>query len=166
MSDNDLPEPRDLLATNPEDRPDLARWCYACGDLNPIGLHLHFTVQEDGWTSAPFIADKMHQGYPGFVHGGLVSTLLDEAMGWATYGAGIWALTGKLELSFRKPVPVGETLAVRARINRDRGRLLESEAELRDSKGTLLAEAKGVLVRASGEQAKLIEEQARALGAP
>jgi acyl-coenzyme A thioesterase PaaI-like protein len=108
----------------------------------------------------------MHQGYPGFVHGGLVSTLLDEAMGWATYGAGIWALTGKMELSFRKPVPVGETLTVRGRINNDRGRLLEAEAELRDPNGSLLAQAKAVMVRASGEQAKLIEEQARALGAP
>ncbi len=165
MTDED-PEAKDLTSTNPQRRPDLARWCYACGDLNPIGLHLHFTMQEDGWTSAPFTADKLHQGYPGYVHGGLVTTLLDEAMGWATYGAGIWALTGKLELSFRKPVPVEETLTVRARITRDRGRLIESEAELRDTGGTLLAEAKGVLLRANAEQAKFIEEQAKALGAP
>lgn len=123
-------------------------------------------MQEDGWTTAPFTADKMHQGYPGFVHGGLVTTLLDEAMGWATYGAGIWALTGKLELSFRKPVPVDETLTVRARITRDRGRLIEAEADLRDAGGTVLAQAKGVLLRANAEQAKLIEEQAKALGAP
>ena len=153
-----------LRATNAEDRPDLARWCYACGDLNPIGLHLHFTMQDDGWASAPFVADKLHQGYPGYVHGGLVSTLLDEAMGWATYGAGIWALTGKLELSFRKPVPVDETLTVRARITRDRGRIIEAVAELRDASGMLVADAKGLLFRATGEQAKLIEESARALG--
>jgi acyl-coenzyme A thioesterase PaaI-like protein len=165
MSEDDLAK-KDLLSPDASRRPDLARWCYACGDLNPIGLHLHFTIQEDGWTSAPFTADKMHQGYPGFVHGGLVTTLLDEAMGWATYGAGIWALTGKLELSFRKPVPVDETLTVRARITRDRGRLIESEADLRDASGTVLAQAKGVLLRANAEQAKLIEEQARALGAP
>jgi uncharacterized protein (TIGR00369 family) len=159
-------EAKDVLSPDPKRRPDLARWCYACGDLNPIGLHLHFVMQDDGWTAAPFVADKMHQGYPGFVHGGLVTTLLDEAMGWATYGAGIWALTGKLEMSFRKPVPVDETLTVRARITRDRGRLIESEAELRDASGTLLADAKGVLLRANAEQARMIEEQAKALGAP
>lgn len=159
------PEPTpDLRSPDPQRRPDLARWCYACGDLNPIGLHLHFTLQEDGWCSAPFTADKLHQGYPGYVHGGLVTTLLDEAMGWATYGAGIWALTGKLELSFRKPVPVDETLTVRARITRDRGRLIEATAELRDANGTLLAEATGVLLRATAEQAQRIEEQAKALG--
>lgn len=154
----------EAAAPSPEDRPDLARWCYACGDLNPIGLHLHFTMQDDGWASAPFVAQKLHQGYPGFVHGGLVSTLLDEAMGWATYGVGIWALTGKLETSFRKPVPVEETLTVRARITRDRGRVFESVAELYDTAGTLLAESKGILFRASGEQAKLIAESAKALG--
>lgn len=152
----------DPAAADPAGRPDLARWCYACGDLNPIGLHLHFTMTPDGWAEAPFVADRLHQGYPGFVHGGLVSTLLDEAMGWATYGNGIWALTGKLELSFRKPVPTEETLTVRAGITRDRGRILEATAELRGASGDLLAEAKGVLFRATGEQAKLIEETARA----
>ncbi len=153
----------EAAAPSPEDRPDLARWCYACGDLNPIGLHLHFTMTPDGWAEAPFVAQKLHQGYPGYVHGGLVSTLLDEAMGWATYGNGIWALTGKLDLSFRKPVPIDDTLIVRARITRDRGRILESTAELRDSGGVLLAEAKGILFRATGEQARLIEDSARAL---
>jgi uncharacterized protein (TIGR00369 family) len=159
-------DPKDVLSPDASRRPDLARFCYACGDLNPIGLHLHFTINDDGWTWAPFVADKMHQGYPGYVHGGLVSTLLDEAMGWATYGAGIWALTGKLELSFRKPVPTDETLTVRGRVVRDRGRLIEMEAELRDAAGTLLAQAKGVMLRATAEQAQLIEAQAKALGAP
>jgi len=150
-------------APDPEDRPDLARFCYGCGDLNPLGLHLHFTMTDDGRAEAPFVAQLMHQGYPGFVHGGLVTTLLDEAMGWATYGNGIWALTGKLELSFRKPVPVNERLMVRAGITRDRGRIIEAVATLHDETGVLLAEAKGVLFRASGEQAKLIEESARSL---
>jgi acyl-coenzyme A thioesterase PaaI-like protein len=148
------------LQASEEENPDLARWCYACGDLNPIGLHLHFEEHEDGWFVAPFVADRLHQGYPGYVHGGLVTTLLDEAMGWATYGVGIWALTGKLELRFREPVPIGEKLTVRGRIARDRGRLIEAVAELRTG-DTLLAEASGVLFRATGEQAKLIERTAR-----
>lgn len=144
---------------------DLARWCYACGDLNPVGLHLHFEMQPDGAAVARFTPQPAHQGYPGFVHGGVVSTLLDEAMGWATYGNGIWALTGKMELRFRAPVPAGALLTVRAVITRDRGRTLDAEAQLLDEQGNVLAEAKGLLFRASGEQARLIEESARALGA-
>ena len=143
---------------------DLARFCYACGDLNPIGLHLRFRMEDD-WAIAAFEAQRDHQGYPGYVHGGIVSSLLDEAMGWATYGRGIWALTGKLETRFRGIVPTGRLLEVRARISRDRGRTLDVIAELKDGDGKLLAEATGLLFRATGEQAKLIEQAARAIAA-
>jgi acyl-coenzyme A thioesterase PaaI-like protein len=141
---------------------ELARYCYACGDLNPIGLHLEFEMK-DGWAEAQFVAMQEHQGYPGYVHGGVVSSLLDEAMGWATYGNNIWALTGRLETRFRDIVPTHELLTVRGKIDNDRGRTLEVIAELRDANGKLLAESKGLMFRATGEQARLIEEAARGL---
>jgi acyl-coenzyme A thioesterase PaaI-like protein len=141
---------------------DLARWCYACGDLNPIGLHLEFRMEGD-WAVATFVAQQSHQGYPGYVHGGIVSSLLDEAMGWATYGRGIWALTGKLETRFRDIVPTNELLTVRGTIARDRGRTLEVFAELLDHDGKLLADCKGLMFRATGEQARLIEQAARSM---
>jgi acyl-coenzyme A thioesterase PaaI-like protein len=141
---------------------DLARHCYACGDLNPIGLQLKFRMEGD-WAIADFIAKPDHQGYPGYVHGGLVSTLLDEAIGWATYGKGIWALTGKLETRFKSIVPTGEPLQVRAVITRDRGRTLDATAELTDAQGKVLAEARGLMFRATGQQAELIEQAARAM---
>jgi acyl-coenzyme A thioesterase PaaI-like protein len=144
------------------ERAELARWCYACGDLNPIGLHLHFRMEDD-WAVATFTAQREHQGYPGYVHGGVVSSLLDEAMGWATYGRGIWALTGRLETRFRGIVPTGVPLTVRGHIERDRGRALDVVAELVDPEGKVLAQATGLLFRATGEQAKLIEAAARAM---
>jgi len=137
----------------------VARWCYACGDLNPVGLHMHFRMEGE-WAIAPFVARREHQGYPGFVHGGIVSALLDEAMGWATYGRGVWAVTGRMEMRFRGIVPVDEELEVRGRITRDRGRTLEVMAELRDAKGALLAEAQGLFFRVQGEQARRIAEAA------
>jgi acyl-coenzyme A thioesterase PaaI-like protein len=146
------------------DPADLARWCYACGDLNPIGLHMHFAIKGE-WAVAPFVAQREHQGYPGFVHGGVVSALLDEAMGWATYGRGVWAVTGRMEMRFRGVVPIGEELEVRGRITRDRGRTLEVIAELRDSAGALLAGAEGLFFRVQGEQARRIEEATRRLRA-
>ncbi len=136
---------------------ELARWCYACGDLNPIGLHLEFRVEGE-WAFATFIAQREHQGYPGFVHGGVVGALLDEAMGWATYGRGIWAITGKMEMRFRAIVPTGEALEVRGRIARDRGRSLNVIAELRDGAGKILAEGEGLFFRVGGEQARRIQE--------
>jgi len=142
---------------------DLARWCYACGDLNPKGLHLEFQM-EDEWAVTQFVAEQAHQGYPGYVHGGVVSTLLDEAMGWATYGRGIWALTGRLETRFREIVPTNELLTVRGKIVKDRGRTIEVIAELRDNNGKLLADSKSLMFRATGEQARLIEQAAKGLG--
>ena len=141
---------------------DVARWCYACGDLNPLGLHMHFRVEGE-WAIASFVAKREHQGYPGFVHGGIVSALLDEAMGWATYGRGIWAVTGRMEMRFRGIVPVDEELEVRGRITRDRGRTLEVMAELRDANGAVLAEAEALFFRVKGEQALHIAMAARAL---
>lgn len=155
------PTDQRTTATGAEET-DLARWCYACGDLNPIGLHLQFRMEGD-WAIAGFEAQRDHQGYPGYVHGGIVSSLLDEAMGWATYGRGIWALTAKLDTRFRGIVPTGRPLEVRARITRDRGRTLDVIAELRDAEGKVLAESTGLLFRATGEQARLIEEAARAM---
>jgi len=141
---------------------DLARYCYACGDLNPIGLHLEFKMDGE-WAEAQFVPLPEHQGYPGYVHGGVVSTLLDEAMGWATHGRSIWAVTGRLEMRFRNIVPTHELLTVRGKIQNDRGRTLEVIAELRNNDGKLLAESKGLMFRATGEQARLIEEAARRL---
>ena len=118
---------------------------------------------EGDWAIADFIARPEHQGYPGYVHGGLVSTVLDEAIGWATYGKGIWALTGKLETRFKTIVPTGEPLQVRAVITRDRGRTLDATAELTDAQGKILAEAKAAHVPRHRRAGKAIEQAARAM---
>ena len=65
-------------------------WCFGCGRQNPIGLKL--TFYEDGeqvW--APWTPRHEHQGYEGIVHGGLITTVLDEVMGWAIYVRRLWA---------------------------------------------------------------------------
>ena len=98
------------------------------------------------------------------MHGGIVSALLDEAMGWATYGRGIWAVTGRMQTRFRGVVPVGEELEVRGRITKDRGRRLELMAELRDAGGTVVAESEGLFFRVQGDQARRIAEAVRQLG--
>jgi acyl-coenzyme A thioesterase PaaI-like protein len=124
---------------------------------------MHFRVEGE-WAIAQFVARREHQGYPGFVHGGIVSALLDEAMGWATYGRGIWAVTGRMQMRFRGVVPVSEQLEVRGRITKDRGRTLELMAELRDASGTLLAESEALFFRVRGVQARLMAEAVRQLG--
>jgi uncharacterized protein (TIGR00369 family) len=134
-----------------------ARWCFGCGDQNPKGLKLAFRL-EDGVAVAEFDPDPDHQGFPSHMHGGLVATMLDEAMGWAIYGKGIWAMTARMQVRFRRPVPLDRRLRVSARVVNQRHRLVEARAELRDEGGTLLAEGEGVFFCVTPEKGRELEE--------
>jgi len=127
--------------------------CFACGSANPRGLGLRFRL-EDGRALADFEPSDDFQGYPGHVHGGVVAAVLDEAMGWAAYGAGIWAMTARFTLRFRRPVLLDAPARVAGWVARDRGRFIETRAELRSEGGRLLAQADGLFVRVSGRQAE------------
>jgi len=135
------------------ERPSLARLCFGCGSENPRGLGLRFRLENER-AIAEFTASPDLQGYPGYVHGGGVATMLDEAMGWAAYGQGIWAVTARMTARFRRPVPLEEPLTVRGWVVRDRGRLLTLRSEVRSRQGRLLAEAEGTFVRVSERQAE------------
>jgi len=72
---------------------DFQHWCFACGQLNPGGMKLDFEVSRDR-AEARYTAEQRHQGYDGLLHGGVVTALLDEAMGWAIFHQGIRRCTG------------------------------------------------------------------------
>ena len=135
----------------------LARLCFACGEDNPRGLGMRFELQGDR-AVAQFTVPDYLQGYPGQAHGGGVATMLDEAMGWAAYGRGNWAMTAKLTMRFRAKVPLGELLTVSGWVTRERGRFLEVRAEVRSKEGRLLAEADGLFARIQGDQAEEMRE--------
>jgi uncharacterized protein (TIGR00369 family) len=134
-------------------------WCFACGRANPVGLHLDLRFGADR-AEAEFTADQRHQGYDGIVHGGIVTALLDEVMGWAIFHQGIWAVTTRFALTFRRPVRVGETVVATGALTRDRGRALELHGEIRRaSDGELLADADGTYVRMSETQRTAMVEK-------
>jgi acyl-coenzyme A thioesterase PaaI-like protein len=137
------------------ERPSPARYCFGCGNENPHGLSMHFRLEE-GRARAEFTPPDHLQGFPGRVHGGGVATMLDEAMGWAAYAQGLWAMTARLEVRFRAPVPLGEPLTVEGWVTRDRGRFLELRAEARTRDGRLVAHADGLFARVTGEQAEAL----------
>jgi acyl-coenzyme A thioesterase PaaI-like protein len=141
-----------------------ARLCYACGSANEHGLHMRFRLEGDR-TICEYDPPPFTQGYPGRMHGGVVSSLLDEAMGYAVYYAKQWGATARLNVRFRAPVPMDQRLRVEAWIVNNRGRLMELKAELRDDAGSLLAEADGTFMkldpRFSGEMSDLARRQGR-----
>jgi acyl-coenzyme A thioesterase PaaI-like protein len=129
--------------------------CFGCGSLSPGGLHLHFYEQSDGdgvW--APFTPTTEFEGYGGMIHGGIISTLLDEIMAWSLYRLEIWAVTATMSTRFRKPVEVGVPVRLVGRLVRDRGRILEVAGEVRrEADDVVLAEAGATFMRVPAEQA-------------
>ncbi|VBB07541.1 Hypothetical protein LUCI_2805 [Lucifera butyrica] len=120
-------------------------WCFACGRHNPIGLKLNFREMEDRYVST-FTAGPEHQGYDGIVHGGIVSTLLDEITARYIYAKGYNAVTARLEVRFRQPTPVGQELTVAGRVVGQRGKLYEMQADIRLPDGTVTAEGKATVM--------------------
>ena len=116
-----------------------------------MGLHLQFSTTADG-VRAAFIPRPEHQGFEHVVHGGIISTVLDEAMAWAIAAAGIWAVTGEMRVRFRNPLHVGEATTVAATVDTSRGRLITASATLtRDVDGAPIATATGTFMRVNPE---------------
>ena len=115
-------------------------FCFGCGQNNPMGLKLRFT--KDGDTiSAEFTPDKMHQGWPGLLHGGILGALLDEAMSNIAYATGNTCLTASIEIRLRQPVEVDAPLVVTAWIIRQRKKLIETAGKVCLKDGTIIAES-------------------------
>jgi acyl-coenzyme A thioesterase PaaI-like protein len=138
---------------------DFEHWCFACGRLNPSGLQLDFDVSKDRAT-ARYIGLQRHQGYDGTLHGGVVTALLDETMGWAIFHQGVWGVTAKITVAFKRPILVGEELVVTGAVLRDRGRGIETRGTVtRAADGELLAEATALFLRMPEERRAELERR-------
>lgn len=123
--------------------------CFVCGAENPFGLHARFYALEGGDLAALVAFHPNHQSFPGRVHGGAVSALLDEAAGRAVQVAepDTWAVTGELTVRFQKPVPYGVPLKLRARVTENKRRLFVGECRLYGPDGALLASGSAKYVK-------------------
>lgn len=120
--------------------------CFACGASNPIGLKLQFKFEGDRFVTR-FTPRQEHQGYDNITHGGIVSTLLDEAMAKLVYENGDLAVTAEMSIRFRKPAIVGEELTVAGWVVSRAKRIIECAAEARNPNGELVAEAVGKMFK-------------------
>jgi uncharacterized protein (TIGR00369 family) len=122
-------------------------YCFACGRNNPQGMRLRFAYDEE---RARFVCrfrlGKRYTGPPGHAHGGIIATVLDEAMGKLNKLRHVVALTSTMTVDYLKPVPLNQPLRVESRQLRVRGRYHTHAAEILDAKGRLLAQSRGVFV--------------------
>jgi acyl-coenzyme A thioesterase PaaI-like protein len=113
--------------------------CFACGQENPHGLRLHFCTAQAGESAAEWTPTSFMEGFRGIVHGGIVSTVLDEAMSKAVAAAGLRALTAELRVRLRHHVPPQRQVQVRGWITGQSKRLIKTEAAIMDAEGSELA---------------------------
>ena len=129
-------------------QPIQRNFCYACGADNPQGMRLKFSVYPEGpVVRATFSLAHRYQGPPAAVHGGIIATLVDEAMGKLSRVDGVVAMTAELNVEYLRPVPLGRKIIVEAKPSEHRGRNYWRECTIRDSKGTLLVRSKGRFVK-------------------
>ncbi|NPV53289.1 MAG: PaaI family thioesterase [Firmicutes bacterium] len=121
--------------------------CFACGSYNPIGLRLEFKKAGSGRVACCFTPRADYQGYAGITHGGIISTVLDEAMAHAIISQGIGAVTASMEVRFKAPVPIGSSTTVEGLVREVKERLIRAEARLTLPDGTVAAEAVARFVR-------------------
>ncbi|MGK2852167.1 MAG: PaaI family thioesterase [Candidatus Limnocylindrales bacterium] len=133
--------------------------CFACGTLNTQGLGLVIHVEpRRAWVDAEL--DQRFQGWDDIAHGGIICTILDEVMAWSLAGEDNWGVTARLQVEFRKPVPIGRPIRAEAWITRARRRIIDTEARLTDATaGTVLASATGVYVAADESRKAELRER-------
>ena len=134
----------------PESSPTIderASHCFGCGPSNPEGLHLLFTTDPVALTATALVQlSRSHEGPPGHIHGGIVATLLDEAMSKLNRPLNLLAMTRHIEIDYLLPAPLFTILTVRSHHLRREGRKLFHAAELLNSAGKVLARGKGLFI--------------------
>ena len=119
--------------------------CFGCGKDNPIGLKLNFREEGEEYVTE-FTPQKYYQGYPDIMHGGITTTILDEAMGQYLYRKGMVAPTAEITVRFRKAIPITDTIKVTAKILSQRGRMIEMSALIILPSGVIAAEGKAKFI--------------------
>ena len=107
------------------------RACFVCGPNNAVGLHVPFVPDGDHGSRAVYTALAEHCGWPGLLHGGVVFSLMDEALAYALHFQGLTGVTARVATRFRQPVPVGAKLVIQAWTLDRRRKLVDARAEIR-----------------------------------
>lgn len=134
-----------------------SRHCFICGMENPVGLHLHIYETAPGEVESTYVAPEHFQGYPGVLHGGIVAAIIDEISGRAHMGSDPldprFMFTARLEVKYRKNVPIGKQLKIVGKAGKSRSKSAEAWSGIYDAEtNELLAEGNVLLINVPDEQ--------------
>ncbi len=121
--------------------------CFACGKDNPDGMHLKFYLDEAARKAiCHFTLTQRYTGPPGHSHGGIIATILDEAMGKVNKFRNVLALTKSMQVEYLKPVPLDKPLTVTGYEQSVDGRKHVNVAEISNEGGVILARSTGTFI--------------------
>jgi uncharacterized protein (TIGR00369 family) len=120
--------------------------CFGCGPANPVGMQLEFKLAVDKAVVCDAWVADTYEGPRGYVHGGIIATLIDETMSKAVRAHNFVAMTRHMEVDYRRPVPSRSPLRLMGRLVRSEGRKHWTEAAILDMDGNVLAQGKGLFI--------------------
>src|SRR5580698_9166149 len=135
--------------------------CFGCGETNKSGLRLKFFVDDDQQVVSTVRLARRFEGPPGYAHGGIIATLLDEAMSKANRQHGVTAMTRQMEIEYLRPVPLQQSVMLTASRISQHGRKNSCEATLADTSGTVLARGKALFIAIDSKLLQTIAAGAR-----
>jgi len=121
--------------------------CFACGTDNPIGLNLDFYRHGEA-VCTEITLGRNYEGWQDIVHGGIISTLLDEVMSWAIMvSKKTFLVTRKMDIKYVRNVTIGTPLTVTGQLVDDSAPpKIRAKAEIRDDQGRLLVRSNAEFV--------------------
>lgn len=127
--------------------------CFACGEKNPHGLKMKFEIdREKRNIHTTFTVEPTYQGWEGIVHGGIICTLLDEAMANLVYQLGFNAIVASIEVRFKHPAPILKPLVISGEITEIHKKLLKAKASLATEDGKVLATGMSTFIKQNPKQ--------------
>lgn len=122
-------------------------YCFVCGNQNPVGLKLNFHYDENNDEMVSNTVFPRHfQGWHGVLHGGLISTVLDEIMIKAAAQKGLKCVTAELNIKFKKPALLKKEFTIKGKVNEIRKRIVFAEGVVKNADGTTIAAANGKFI--------------------
>jgi len=120
--------------------------CFVCGRDNAAGLDVQF-FRDGPKIFCDWLPDEKHLGYRDRVHGGVVASILDEAMGWApTFVFKRLCYSIEISVKYRQPIPSREAVRVEAEIDENKGRVATTKGRILNCSGSVCAESSGIYI--------------------
>ena len=117
--------------------------CFVCGVENPHSLKVKVEQDGENQVKAEFVADDRYRGWSNYLHGGILSLIFDEMLGWLSRYMGYDAMTARLEVRYRNPVPLGSRLRFSGMLEKEVRGILDINLRALFEDGTVAAEGKG-----------------------